>query len=437
VAGPWPVPATPQLPLRTLATVSAADADPGLFLDPFEPGFFDDPYAQYARLREEAPVHQSPLGPWMLTRYDDVSRLLRDGSLSVEDDNATLDARAAALEGLGDDRRRRGSRAILNLDPPDHTRIRRLVSKAFTPSRIDALVPGIQHLVDALLDDAEVAARESGDPVDLIGALAFPLPFAVISEMLGMPDTDRDRLREWSHTVVKILEPLVVADDVPALMEAGDHMNEHVRATIAWKREHPSDDLLSALIAVEEEGDVLSEDELVDQVTLLYLAGHETTVNLIGNGALALLRHRDQLELLHDDPTLIVNAVDELLRFDSPVQFSRRIALGPLELDGHRLAPGAVIFTLLGAANRDPAHFGRDADRLDLRRRDAPHHLSFGGGIHHCLGAFLARTEGRIAIGALVRRFPGIELATETPAWNGRLVLRGLDELPVLLGANG
>jgi cytochrome P450 len=409
--------------------VSTTDAGSGVFLNPFEPGFFDDPYAQYARLRDQAPVHQSPLGPWTLSRYDDVSRLLRDPTLSVVDDNAAVAPQAALFEGTGIDRTRRGSRAILNLDPPDHTRIRRLVSKAFTPTRIEALVPRIQGLVDALLDDLDGAG-----PVDLIRGLAFPLPFAVISEMLGMPDADRVQLREWSHTLVKFLEPIIDPAELPSLLAAGDNMEDHVRAAIAWKRREPADDLLSALIAVEEGGEVLSEDELVDQVTLLYVAGHETTVNLIGNGTLALLRHRDQLELLQREPALIVNGVDELLRFDSPVQFSRRITLADVEIDGHAVDAGSFVFTLLGAANRDPAHFGADADALDLRRRDAPHHLSFGGGIHHCLGAVLARTEGRVAIGTLARRYPRMELATDTPAWNGRIVLRGLDELPVALG---
>jgi cytochrome P450 len=409
--------------------VSATDAGDRVFLNPFEAGFFDDPYRQYARLREEAPVHRSPVGPWTLSRYDDVSRLLRDPTLSVVDANASADPGQAVFEQAGVERQRRGRRAILNLDPPDHTRIRRLVSKAFTPGRIEALVPRVQELVNGLLGEAQVA----GPVVDLIRGLAFPLPFAVISEMLGMPETDRVQLREWSHTLVKFLEPVLLPDEIPALVAAGDHMDVHIREAIAWKRANPADDLLSALIAVEEEGDFLSEDELLDQVRLLYIAGHETTVNLIGNGTLALLRNRDQLELLRDDPTLIVNAVDELLRFDSPVQFSRRIALRALDIDGHHVEPGSFVFTLLGAANRDPAHFGPDADRLDLRRRDAPHHLSFGGGIHHCLGAVLARTEGRVAIGALVRRFPGLELATDRPAWNGRMVLRGLDELPVAL----
>jgi cytochrome P450 len=399
-----------------------------LFLNPFEPGFFDSPYDQYRRLRELRPVHQSPFGPWTLTRYDDVSRLLRDPTLSVEDRNAAVDRRIDLFPD-DEERRQRGSLAILNLDPPDHTRLRRLVSKAFTPRRVEGLVPRVQALVDGMLD--AVSAR--GD-MDVIADLAFPLPFAVISEMLGMPDADRDQLRAWSHTLVKTLEPLTGPEDVPELTAAGDAMIEHVTAAIEWKRSAPADDLLSAMIAVEEEGDRLSTPELIAQVVLLFVAGHETTVNLIGNGTLALLRHRGQLELLRDDPDLVGNAIEELLRYDSPVQFSRRITLEPLEIDGQHIEKGSFVFTMLGAANHDPAHFGSDADELDLRRRDAPHHLSFGGGIHHCLGAVLARTEARVAIGTLVRNFPHIELATATPAWNGRLVLRGLDSLTVRLG---
>ena len=337
--------------------------DDELFLNPFEPGFFDDPYDQYRRLREVSPVHQSPLGPWTLLRYDDCSQLLRDPSLSVEEANvAGPSPRRETFVAAGYDRADRGSLAILNLDPPDHTRIRRLASKAFTPRRVEALVPRVQELVDEMLD----AVATSGQ-MDVIADLAFPLPFAVISEMLGMPEADRDELRGWSHTMVKSLEPIITADDVPELIDASDHMIEHVHAAIERKRREPADDLLSALIAVEEEGDRLSTEELVAQVVLLFIAGHETTVNLIGNGTLALLRHPDQLTLLQEHPDLIGNAIEELLRFDSPVQFTRRVTVAPFELDGRPVEPGTLIFTILGAANHDPEHFGPTADQLDLR----------------------------------------------------------------------
>ncbi len=380
-------------------------------LNPFAPGYFEDPYVQYRALREHAPVHHSPLGPWTITSYDDCTRLLRDPGVSVEERNTDYVGRAAVLEEAGFERRR-GTRAILNLDPPDHTRIRRLAQQAFTPRRVETLSVRIQALVDGLLDVVEPTGG-----MDVIADLAFPLPFAVISELLGMPDTDRDEMRQWSHTLIKTLEPIVTPDEVPAIFDAGEHLSAHVQAAIEWKRSEPGDDLLSALIAAEEAGDRLSPEELQDQVVLLYLAGHETTVNLIGNGTLALLRHPDQLALLHAEPDLIANAVDELLRYDSPVQFSRRIALQDLELGGVPIPAKSFLFTCLGAANRDPAHFGPDAERLDLRRRDAPHHISFGGGIHHCLGAVLARAEARAAIGTLARRYPDLTLADPDPPW--------------------
>lgn len=380
-----------------------------VFLNPFEEGFFDNPYRQYRRLREKAPVHQSPIGPWSLLGYEECARLIRDPSLSVEDRNATV-----------------GPRDILNMDPPDHTRIRRLLSKAFTPRRIEELVDTTQSLVDTMLDGIEDRGR-----LDVIPDLAFPLPFAVISRMLGMPEDDSESVRDWSHTLVQVLEPMLAPEELAKVMIAGENLRGRVTEVIEEKRKKPADDLLSALIAVEEQGDRLSEEELLDQVMLLYIAGHETTVNLIGNGMLALLRNPEQLNKLAKTPQLIDNGIDELLRFDSPVQFTRRVALADIEIDGNSVAAGSMIFAMLGSANHDPEHFGPNADELDLARREAPHHLSFGGGIHHCLGAVLARMEGRIGIGSLVQRFPNMELTDEPAKWNQRLVLRGLDSLPV------
>jgi len=403
-------------------------------LNPFAPGFFANPYEQYAQLREHAPAYASPLGPWILTRYDDCVRLLRDARTSVEE-RRYFDRRAL-LFGEKDPRRTRGTTAILNLDPPDHTRIRRLAGKAFSPRRIEILGERIQALVDGLLSRAAARAADGDGTFDVIADLAFPLPFVVISELLGMPEADRDALRDMSHTLTLTLEPLTTPEDVPRLIAASDAMAAHVDAAIEWKRAHPADDLLSALIAVEEAGDHLSPHELHDQVALLYIAGHETTVNLVGNGTLALLRHPDQLARLRDEPALIANAVDELLRYDAPVQFSRRILLEDLAIDDVVIPGGNVVLTGLGAANHDAAHFGDDADALDITRTLAPQHLAFGGGIHHCLGSVLARAEARAAMGGLARRFPDLALAPDRrggdePAWNGRLVLRGLDALPV------
>jgi cytochrome P450 len=402
-------------------------------LNPFEPGFFDNPYAQYRAVREADPVHRSPIGAWLLMRYDDCYHVLRDPSLSVEERNATVARELPPeIQELFDARgdRDRGGRSMLNLDPPDHHRLRRLVSKVFTPRMVEGLRPRVKQLVDEHLDLA--AAR--GATIDVIADLAFPLPFVVISEMLGVPGgADRLQLREWSGALVKTFDPILTTDEVRAAFEAGDNMFAYLSDVIAWKREHPADDVLSALIAAEHEGDRLSTDELNEQVALLFIAGHETTVNLIGNGTLALLRNRVQLELLQGDPSLDANAIEELLRYDSPVQMSRRITLREIEIGGKQIEPGVFVMTCLGAANHDPQHFGPDADELDLRRANAPDHVSFGGGFHSCLGAHLARLEGQVAIGTLVRRFPRLDLATDTVEWNGRIVLRGLTALPVSL----
>ncbi len=405
--------------------------------NPFTPGFFDDPYPHYRELREHDPVHFSDLGFWVLFRYADSFALLRDPNTSVDfnreaaDQGAGRRVRLEVAEEHFSDRLAREPRDLLVLDPPDHTRLRRLVAKVFTPRRVEELRPTVQRLVDDLLD--EVAPTGS---MELISDLAFPLPFTVISEMLGMPDADRDQLRGWSHTIVKLLDPVLSPEEMAEAFDAADHMRGHLDEVIEWKRSHLGDDLLSALITAEDDGDVLSPEELVDQVNLLFVAGHETTVNLIGNGTLALLRHRDQLEMWRDDPSLDVGAVDELLRFDSPVQFSRRITVDEMTIGDQVIEPGRFVMTCLGAANHDPDQFGADADSLDLRRPTAGRHLSFGSGIHHCLGAALARLEGQVALGSLIRRLDHIELAVDQPQWNGRIVLRGLDALPLSFAAS-
>jgi cytochrome P450 len=314
---------------------------------------------------------------------------------------------------------------MLNADPPDHTRLRRLVSKAFTPSSIEALRPRVQELVDAMLEP--MAERGTGD---VVTELAFPLPFDVISEMLGMPDTDKEQIAAWSGAVVKTLDPVISDDEILAAIEGSRAMDAHIDEVIAWKRDHPADDLLSALIAAEEDGDRLSSVELRDQVGLLFIAGHETTVNLIGTGIYELLRHPDQLALLRDDPSLAANAVDELLRFVSPVQLSRRVVLHDITIRGKTIPKGMFVLTGLASANRDPEKWGENADDLDIRREGAAQHVSFGSGIHYCLGASLARLEAQVAIGTFVRRFPTARIMGE-PEWNGRINLRGLEHLPV------
>ena len=405
---------------------------PPVSFNPLDPDYLTDPYPHLADLREQDPVHESPLGIWVLTRYDDVFGLLRNPATSVEDANISggLNEMRQAMfadlvEEFGGDERDRGSKAILNLDPPDHTRIRKLVSKAFTVRRVEQLRPRIQELVDQTLD--RVAG---GGAWDVVEELAFPLPFQVISELLGMPEGDRAAIRDWSHALTKTLDPIVSQEDMRAAFEASDAMTAYLDEVVPWKREHPADDVLTGLVRAEEGGDTLSAGELRDQIVLLFIAGHETTVNLIGNGMQALLRHPDQLRRWAGDPGLDATAVDELLRYDAPVQLSRRITLTETVIDGHTIAPNTLVMTHLAAANRDPAKWGPTADQVDVGRVDASQHVSFGSGIHFCLGAALARLEGQVAMSSIIRRFPDLELAGD-PVPNGRITLRGLDSLPV------
>jgi cytochrome P450 len=349
---------------------------------------------------------------------------------SVEDRNAgpspMSDLRQAA-EQVDDIRALAPS--MLDRDPPDHTRLRRLVSKAFTRRAIEALEPRVVALVDAALDG--IARRIARDgQADLVTELAYPLPFTVICEMLGMPDTDHERLRELAGVVVRSLEPVNDPELITAIAEADLELSRRIAEVIETKRRSPGEDLLTALIQAEDDGDVLSDTELVAQVVLLYVAGHETTVNLISNGAIALLRHPEQFALLAGHPELDENAIEELLRYDSPVQQSRRITLSPYEVGGRVIPTGSFVLAGLASANRDEDVFGSDAGTLRLDRRNARAQLSFGGGPHHCLGAALARLEGRVALGRLVRRFPTLSLAGEL-SWNGRINLRGPNAVPV------
>ncbi|NBH04925.1 cytochrome P450 [Amycolatopsis sp. SID8362] len=396
-----------------------------LLFNPFAPGFFEDPYAQYKLLRDEDPVQQHPLDFWFVSRYEDVSALLRAG-LSVEMRNLAAGPFLDQQATLTPD----GEPGVLNLsmldrDPPDHTRLRSLVTKVFTRRAIAALEPQIVALVDASLD----RMAEKGTS-DLVEELAFPLPFAVISTMLGMPPTDHARIRELSGTLVRSLE--IVADDetMRAIAAADAELSAITRSVIEWKRDHPADDLLTALIAAEHDGQVLDGDELVAQVVLLYVAGHETTVNLIANGVNALLRNPDQLALLRSRPELAPNAVEEFLRYDSPVQQTRRITTSPYSVAGKEIPAGTFVLACLASANRDERFFGPDAAELRLDRAEARHQVSFGAGPHHCLGAALARLEGQVAISRLVRRFPDLGFAGKLE-WNGRINLRGPAKFPV------
>jgi cytochrome P450 len=391
--------------------------------NPGEPGFLDDPYPQYQRLRHEDPIHLSPMGFWFLSRHEDVAAVLRAG-LSVEDRNITGGVGEYFHTFGGDPEQSILNMSMLDRDPPDHTRLRSLVTKVFTRRAVAALEPEITGLVDAALDQIADAGR-----ADLVETLAFPLPFTVISRMLGMPPTDHDRIRELSATLVKSLE-VVDEATMKAIFAASAELTRITREVIGWKRVNPADDLLTALINAEHEGHVLDEHELIAQVVLLYVAGHETTVNLIANGTVALLRNPSQFALLRSRPELIDNAVEEFLRYDSPVQQSRRITLEPYTVADTEIPPGSFIMACLASANRDERVFGPDAGTLRVDRPEARQQVSFGAGPHHCLGAALARLEARIAIGRLVDRFG--DLALDGPVeWNGRINLRGPAKLPV------
>ena len=400
-----------------------ADTEP-LFFNPLQEGYVEHPWRHFDELRLGEPVHHSPMGQWFLFRYDDVSALLRDPRQSVDDDNIRVrdEDRLAQFEAAyGPDAER--STSMLGRDAPDHTRLRRLVSKAFTPASIAALRPIIEALVDEALD-----AMEARGTTEIVGDLAFPLPFDVISVMLGMPESDKDQVAEWSSALVKTLDPIITDDEIRAAADASRNMENLLADVIEWKRANPADDLLTALIQAEEDGDRLSSRELRDQVSLLFVAGHETTVNLIGTGIYELLRDPEQAAILRDDPSLDVNAIDELLRFVSPVQFSRRITMDDIEIGGHAIERGSIVMTGLASANHDPAKWGDDADRIDVRRSGTAQHVSFGSGSHYCLGSSLARLEAQVAIGRFLRRFPDARISGAVE-WNGRINLRGIERL--------
>ena len=384
-----------------------------------------DPHPMYRRLQEEQPRAANMFG-YTFTKHADCQAVLRDPRLSSSQSHQPGYAQFTEMvEQMGFGALLRMTRSMLFLDPPDHTRLRKLASKAFTARAVEAMRPHIQELVDDMLD----AAADRGG-MDVIADLAYPLPITVISEMLGVPLEDRERFHQWTPAAVKMLDPNDDFSIFPAACEAFEGYRGYFLELIEERRRRPGDDLLSALVEAEEEGDRLTEEEMVAMVTLLFVAGHETTVNLIGNGLNALLRRPDQRDRLAADPSLVPTAVEEMLRFDPPVQLTGRNAVVDVELDdGFTIAQGQQVITLLAAANRDADVFD-DPDRFDVGRQ-ANRHLSFGGGIHHCLGAPLARVEGQVAVASLLRRFPKVELADDDPPRKETVTIRGFAALPV------
>lgn len=395
----------------------------------FDPAHRADPYPAYRSWREHAPVAALAPGFLVATGHGACSEVLRDprfGHLDPAEMTESPLGRPPAPAGPGEAR----LRSFLMLNPPDHTRLRRLVSRAFTPRMIDRLAPRIEEITAGLVADA--VADGATDPIDLLSALAAPLPVVVISELLGVPTADRDRFEAWSHAMARGLDPDFLLP--PAVREAQERarveFGHYFRDLAARRRAEPGEDLLSALVAVTDAGDTLTEDELVVTCTLLLIAGHETTTNLIGNGVLALLRHPRQRDALVADPGLVDGAIEEMLRYDSPVQLTARSALQDTAVGGLPAPAGTTVLTMIGAANRDPAAHA-DAEAFDITRPPT-RHLAFGQGIHFCLGSPLARLEGRIALRELLTRAPRMRLAGE-PVWKENVTLRGLSTLPVAM----
>ncbi|MET7653063.1 MULTISPECIES: cytochrome P450 [unclassified Streptomyces] len=397
-----------------------------LSFDPWDPAFVSDPYPAYAELRKRGRViYYEPTDQWLVPRHADVSALLRERRLgrtyqhrfTHEDFGRTAPpAEQEPFHTLND-------HGMLDLEPPDHTRIRRLVSKAFTPRTVEQLKPYVRRLAGELVD----RLVEAGGG-DLLSDVAEPLPVAVIAEMLGIPESDRAPLRPWSADICGMYELSPSQETAARAVRASAEFSEYLRELIAARRKEPGDDLISGLIAAHDEGDRLTEQEMISTAVLLLNAGHEATVNATVNGWWALFRNPEQLAALRADHSLVPSAVEELMRYDTPLQLFERWVLDEIEIDGTVVPRGAEIAMLFGAANHDPAVFA-DPDRLDLTRTDNPH-ISFSAGIHYCIGAPLARIELAASMTALLEKAPALTLAAE-PRRKPNFVIRGLEGLSV------
>ncbi len=403
------------------------DLSSGIAFDPSDHSFVVNPYPRYAELREAPVLHRTAEDLWVLTRHEDVMSVLRDARMS-SDPRHLQGVRAERRQDMplfGED----GPKVMLFADPPDHSRLRRLANKAFTPAAVNKLRPEVERMVNAL-----IRAGIERDPtsLDLMVDLAEPLPVLVICRLLGVPSQDHHQFKPWSTAIARVLDPSpdpeLFDQAVPAVVGFISYFGD----LIEKRRADPRDDLLSALIQAESNGESLTTSELFAMIILLFVAGHETTTNLLGNGMLALLRHRDQLDWLRRNPEQAAKATEELLRYDSPVQLTARTATTDLELNGLELEKGEGVICALAAANRDPRYV-EDPDCL-LLARGKPTHLAFGNGLHHCLGAPLARLEGATVFPAIVRCFPSMELSDDHLVYRDHFVLRGLSSLPVSLG---
>ena len=396
----------------------------------FDSDFITNPYRTYTHLRAAAPLHWADkfrTGAWLVTRYADVMAGLHDPRLSSQRSHTLTAALPREAQSEFSTFNQIFSKWMLFLDPPQHSRIRKLLNKEFTPNMIQRLRPRIQQVVDALLDEAFAKPE-----IEFMTDFANPLPVRVIAEMLGIPSDDQREFQIWSDDLADFF-----GNSTPNLESARRAQNslisltEYFRALLPERREHKGDDLVSLLLRVEEEGEVLTGEELLAQCTLLLVAGHETTRNLLGNGMLALLQHPDQFAKLNEKPSLVQSAVREFARYDSPVQFSGRAVTEDFSWHGQEIKQGQTVILLLGSANHDPEKFS-DPERLDITR-DEGMPLSFGHGTHFCIGAALAYTEAEVAFTTLLQRAPSLKMLDDVPAWRSNLSFRGLSKLPLSL----
>jgi cytochrome P450 len=391
----------------------------------FGPHTLGNPYPLYHALRAHQPVcWAEELQGWLVTSYDEVNAGLRSPKLSVTARNVLMRRKISDPALLATVEQ--GGQNMAFSDPPAHTRMRALVSKAFTPGTIAAMAGRIQKMVDAFLDAAQARGR-----MDVIADLAFPLPVSVIADMLGFPPQDNKQVKQWSDAISVFVNTAgeISTQDAVAGVKARGEIVDYVRDIVAQRRLKPGSDLLTALMLAKEGGDKLSEGELYSNTIFLMVAGHETTTNLMGTAILNLLRNPPQMQLLRSDPSLMANAVEEFLRYDSPLQFALRMALEDVQLGSATIKKGDVVYLILGAANRDPSHYP-DPDRLDITRQRI-NHLAFGAGMHFCLGAPLARLEAQTAISTVLRRFPNLRLVEQDLQYHNNYTLHGLKALRV------
>lgn len=394
----------------------------GVAYRPLSPRFVADPYPLYRQLRDRDPIHRSIFADQVVvSRYADIDRILRDHRNFGNDFSKVTSSEGSIAT------RKKLTPSMLAQDPPDHTRLRALVNRAFTPRQVARMEDYIRATAHTLLDKIG-DARE----FDLMKAFAVPLPTIVIARMIGVPERDLERFKVWSDDLARALEPFLSPEEEEKVYRAARQFAEYFTAIIEQRRREPRDDLVSRLVEAEDAGDKLTAKETRVMLRLLLTAGNETTTNLIGNGVRALLQHPDQLALLRDRPELVPSAVEELLRYDPPVQLDMRVALRDMELGGLAVSEGTMITLLIGSANHDPERF-TEPDRLDITRSGQAN-ISFGRGIHHCLGAPLARLEGRIALEVLLERFPRLAFGTRPPKYRPSIVLRGLEHLDVRVG---